>query len=498
MDIKQKDRSTLKSYFVKNSIPTEENFANLIDSLLSVKDDGLIKPAADPLSIEASGDDGSQKKALNFYRNFSDAQPDWVLSLNPRTQADKPDSARRGFGITDGSGGQRLFIDLSTGNVGIGVNTPTSKLTVAGNIRSAQDSSETNYAEIGHGGSHAYLNAVGVGRLDFRHHGKNKMVLTDTGRLGLATETPQDTLDINGKLVFNGKSTRRVYGAARANHETVVMTGHWDELEIKGRVIDWTGTNLHIGYDNNHSSDAIYLGNNKLNEVAIQANKLTVTGTLLFSNNTKRQLYGAKRANRETVVVTGHWNELEIKGRIIDWTGGNLRIGYDNNYSNYSVVLGNEAMKSVIVEAKLLIAKKIQTEGPQVAFSAYLASNSQSGTKNTLALTAVQKNTGNAYNSSSSKFTAPIKGLYLFTMSVHLVDGSNVSWFIMVNSQEANRGGNTSAENNERAMLRNSSKGTTSSRTCLIQLEVNDQVWIKQTGGRCDNYQSGWEGVLIS
>ncbi|MCP4657442.1 MAG: hypothetical protein GY856_18710, partial [bacterium] len=67
MDINKKDRTQLKAYFVKNAVPTESNFADLIDATLNQKDDGIVKPAGDPLSIEAAGDATSQKKAINFY-----------------------------------------------------------------------------------------------------------------------------------------------------------------------------------------------------------------------------------------------------------------------------------------------------------------------------------------------------------------------------------------------------------------------------------------------
>jgi hypothetical protein len=51
------------------------------------------------------------------------------------------------------------------------------------------------------------------------------------------------------------------------------------KLEIKGRVIEWTGSNLHIGYENDHSNHRIYIGNGKLAEVVIQTD-LTYDGIL--------------------------------------------------------------------------------------------------------------------------------------------------------------------------------------------------------------------------
>ena len=59
MDINEsiKNRSDLKSYFVKNAIPTENHFAELIDSAINQREDGLAKASGAPLSVEAYGRD---------------------------------------------------------------------------------------------------------------------------------------------------------------------------------------------------------------------------------------------------------------------------------------------------------------------------------------------------------------------------------------------------------------------------------------------------------
>src|SRR6185503_14586841 len=100
MDVTTRNRKELKSYFVKNSIPTESNFAELIDSLLNQKDDGLVKLPGNPLSVEAAGDSTSEKKALQIYQSFSDQSPAWSVSLNPRASAGDATSARSGLNIS--------------------------------------------------------------------------------------------------------------------------------------------------------------------------------------------------------------------------------------------------------------------------------------------------------------------------------------------------------------------------------------------------------------
>ena len=130
MQIDKRNRAELKRYFVKNAIPTESNFAELIDGMLSQRDDGIAKLPNDALSIEAAGDDTSQKKAIHFYGNFRDADPTWVLSLNPRQRPADPATARPGFSISDSAGNSRLFVERGTGKVGIGTVTPRGSLDV--------------------------------------------------------------------------------------------------------------------------------------------------------------------------------------------------------------------------------------------------------------------------------------------------------------------------------------------------------------------------------
>jgi hypothetical protein len=124
MDIKKPDRKALKSYFVKNAVPTASNFADLIDGTINQKDDGFAKPPNEPLSIEADGDNTSQKKAINFYRSFADTKAAWTLSLNPRSDPNNAATAKPGWSINDADANSKLFIDQASGNVGVGTVAP--------------------------------------------------------------------------------------------------------------------------------------------------------------------------------------------------------------------------------------------------------------------------------------------------------------------------------------------------------------------------------------
>ncbi len=134
MEPTTRPRSELKSYFVRNAIPTEDNFADLIDGMLNLKEDRLFKDRNSPLSLEGAGDDASQKPVLSLYQDFDNTTADWVFNLNPFSTPNESSTARPGFNIADGANNSRLFIDQDTGNVGIGTLNPYAKLSVNGSL----------------------------------------------------------------------------------------------------------------------------------------------------------------------------------------------------------------------------------------------------------------------------------------------------------------------------------------------------------------------------
>ncbi len=199
---KQK-RSELKSYFVKNAIPTEQNFSDLIDSMLSQADDGIFKLPDDPLSIVAAGGVDSQKKTLYLYEDYTaESTPSWVVSLNPRSDPGDASTARAGLSIGDADGESRLFIDRSTGNIGVGTVTPAARLQVVGGaIMPAigqDESAGINFEKYEGGGTEdgAWLRyyssyseqmrfVIGVGNDPSDH-----MAIMASGRLGINTVDP--------------------------------------------------------------------------------------------------------------------------------------------------------------------------------------------------------------------------------------------------------------------------------------------------------------------
>jgi len=139
MDIsdRKRSRSTLKGFFIKNAIPTQSQFSDLIESNINQRDDGLLKSQGEPLRIEAGGDDASHKPVLSLYRSFGDEAPACVLTLNPFTTPGDVATAKAGLSIGDADGNSKFFLDATTGNIGIGTLEPLTKLHVHANSPSA-------------------------------------------------------------------------------------------------------------------------------------------------------------------------------------------------------------------------------------------------------------------------------------------------------------------------------------------------------------------------
>ncbi len=103
------------------------------------------------------------------------------------------------------------FVLKDNGHIGIGgITNPQENLSVAGRIRSASDTNESQYIAIGHGVSNAFIdfksNESSNGNLDFRNDGVGLMSLTKEGNLGIGAYNPTYKLDVNGDIYINDKA----------------------------------------------------------------------------------------------------------------------------------------------------------------------------------------------------------------------------------------------------------------------------------------------------
>lgn len=140
----RRNRKTLKNFFQKGQLPTQENFSDLIDSMVNVVDEGFSKSINDGLEISPIGD---SQKLISFFRNIEDKSPIWSYETD------------------------KLNNNLSFNN----------------------------------------------------RNGDKVLVLNEEKRVGINTENPGTTLDVNGILSYKGRLGTYKYGLVPAN-------GKWQSI----------------------------------------------------------------------------------------------------------------------------------------------------------------------------------------------------------------------------------------------------------------------------
>ncbi len=321
-----KARQDLRSKFVRNAIPTEQDFKDLIDAQLNQKDDGIFRNPGEPLSIVAGTD--PQKRALRLYGDDTGAAPDWLISLNPGQDPSSPATNRRGFGITNSDGTTRFFIDVS-GNVGIGTTNPPQKLSIAGGLNidqlDANDNTLANGLRFGQGSSSgegiaskrtANGNRFG---LDFYTDSKPRMSITNGGAVGIGTTTPADQLDVVGRV----RAAALSMGSWPANEGGYAFIGSNLQDQTKAEnyaLLVGTGTEVGATYLNGSRFIGLRIGN--VQHVTVDAGgNVGIAGNLQVNN---REI----RAAGNFIEVKGGGNERCYIGG--DGAGSDVQIGSQN------------------------------------------------------------------------------------------------------------------------------------------------------------------------
>ena len=393
-------RQLLKNYFEPNARPRSEEFEAFIDSVLVHNEDKIAKPAGSPVSIESEGDVAGPQKLLDFYTHFKDPAPQWSVSQNPRGK----DGPEPGWNISESVNEQdksRFFIRKNAGDIGIGTIDPEARLHVAlqpketmhplaidkaGNRLLMLD----NHGRLGIG-TKAPVEALQIGDrwtfhngghkvigYNFRSKGEDKRIVKGAAAAMRFTST--------GDIIFQAAETGAAGAAIPWNSPLQVYSngnlrignfGHedkdewpritwhrdiarkWDEGLIKSAssrgVFKKAGFGIHMhesrqfglwstGWNplfavSGSTGDVYAKGNVGIGATNPQ-DKLDIHGALRFNGNADTRVYGATRAAKNTVVLDGHWDELEVKGRVIDWTGSNLHIGYQNNHLAHCIEMG--------------------------------------------------------------------------------------------------------------------------------------------------------------
>lgn len=125
-----RNRESLRSYFSDGALPTQEHFADLIDSMLNMSDEGFRKSVERGFEISAAA---GYEALLSFFRDQDPDQPLWNVGFGgAQGQLLIRANGEQRQGPTDAP----LWCLDPEGKVGIGTASPDAMLDVDGVVRS--------------------------------------------------------------------------------------------------------------------------------------------------------------------------------------------------------------------------------------------------------------------------------------------------------------------------------------------------------------------------
>jgi hypothetical protein len=546
MEINKKNRTELKSYFLANKIPTQQDFEEFIDANLNQQEDGIAKVQGSPIALQAEGDSGGTQEVLNLFTSFSEDNPSWSIDLNPRVDPSVPASNKPGLNFKDAIGASQLFIKSAGGDIGIGTIEPASRLSIQAKADASLISvvSETtgnaNIFEVSQENSNGVLSIrSGDGTRVSKLSGATDKPSFFLSKVGVGTDAPLVDLHVSGEAaelrVTNTKSGRSPHLTIQSSNGkswdissdeqngdllSIAPAGSGEKgmtISRDGKLSALGGLNFGERADHLNQDGSMYRLGGKL-YLAIDDDFFIrdSNGSEKFRINTNNGRMAIGGTNSEAPLsISGSGRDgapnasMHISSDVILFGGNNAG---GSAYSG-KILVDEEALKIVGKTSGTNASTRkveISAEGGMtvngriaipsylaVSFSAVINSNSLSGSRNPQTFGHENYDLGNDFN--GTHFTAPVKGVYMFAMTISKASSPSgfCYWTLRLNGSDYVNG-KSGDEVQERSVLRSQTNSNSISRVVMTQLEAGDTVHVQQTGSsRPDNHASSFEGTLI-
>jgi hypothetical protein len=381
-------RQALRNRFVRHAIPTEKDFADLINASLNLADDGVVKLPDQPLGLVR------QKQDQAVLRLYASPDADWTAwQMQLIGGIDKP-----GLGFSNQAGASALVLEGTSGHVGVGTTSPTARLTVCeanGSPAAANSgsllidhedsggaSSIVFRSKVDRGNDFAYIeyrdknpalstSQAGLLTIGIDNDQDDHLALMPSGNVGIATKAPGAKLHVAGTMKVDSDLTVQGalstsgnvgIGTSTAEQRLVVDGGDgWSSSKVSGSglshggaiAIRSKGPQLDFIDTDNGMDWAIHIDNNVLYfmhdpfedtlKLDARSNSVGIRGQLDVKGNIATEGSLTAKGN----ITTG--GSLTAKGNIT--TGGDLTAAGGVTGSKYIAVNNADNTFGINVDA---------------------------------------------------------------------------------------------------------------------------------------------------